>query len=183
MEGIMKTKMSVKDLALSGVLIALVFVATYFIQFQLPFSATGGLVHMGNVALFTIAMVFGSKKGAISGAFGMALFDIFSGWFVWAPGTFIVRGIMGLIIGLVYEKRAKNQANLVLVTGVAIVLSSLWMMGGYYIVEGLLYGNWIAPMGSIPGNITQISIGWIIALPLSAVLKNVKGIKGALVNE
>ena len=45
------------------------------------------------------------------------------------------------------------------------------MIGGYYITEGILYGNWISPMMSIPGNITQIAIGLILGLPIAKILK------------
>ena len=71
-----KSKNQAKDFALNGVLIALVFIATYFIQIRLPISINGGLVHLGNVVLFTIAILFGRQKGAIAGAFGMGIFDV-----------------------------------------------------------------------------------------------------------
>ena len=49
--------------------------------------------------LFIVAIVFGKEKGAIAGAVGMAIFDLSSGWALWAPFTFVVRGIMGYMIG------------------------------------------------------------------------------------
>ncbi len=172
-------KTNLRELTLNGILIALVFIATYFIQIRLPISANGGLIHAGNIALFTIAIIFGKKHGAIAGAFGMGLFDIMSGWFIWAPGTFIVRGVMGYIIGFYFEKRRQN-VSYALVALLAIITSTIWMLAGYYSVEGLLYGNWIAPIGSIPGNMTQIVIGWVVALPLSLSLRQTKLVKGGV---
>jgi len=159
------------ELALNGLLIAIVFISTYFIQFQLPFSATGGLVHVGNVALFTIAIVFGPRRGAIAGAFGMGLFDILSGWFVWAPFTFIVRGVMGFIIGMIAQKGKDSPQKSVLFSIIAILVSSVWMIAGYYATEVILYGNLLAPLNSVPGNITQITIGLMAAVPLSLSLR------------
>ncbi len=47
------------------------------------------------------------------------------------------------------------------------------MLIGYYVTEVILYGNFIVPLTSIPGNLMQVLIGLIIALPISKVLKNV----------
>lgn len=158
---------------ISALLIALVFVSTYFIQIRLPISLNGGLIHLGNTMLFVAAIVFGKKKGAIAGAFGMALFDIVSEWTAWAPFTFVVRGVMGYIIGSIANARGKNGESLTW-NIIAIVVGGLWMLLGYYITEVILYGNWYSPITSIPGNITQLVAGAILGLPLVKALKRTK---------
>jgi uncharacterized membrane protein len=162
-----------KDMVLSALLITLVFVATKFINIRLPISINGGLIHAGNTMLFLAAIVFGKRKGAIAGAFGMGLFDVLSGWIAWAPFTFIVRGIMGYIIGQIAWSNGKNGNSIVL-NIIAIVVGGIWMMTGYYFTEVILYGNWIAPFTSVPGNITQVVIGALIGLPLVIALKKTK---------
>ncbi len=162
-----------RDIVLSGILIALVFIATKFINIRLPISINGGLIHLGNVMLFMAAIVFGKKKGAVAGAFGMGLFDVVSGWMAWAPFTFIIRGVMGYMVGsIAWASSRKGDSffwNLL-----AILLSGVWMIAGYYLTEAILYGNWITPMTSIPGNIIQIVSGIIIGLPLVKALKKTK---------
>lgn len=178
----MDTKSNVsktKDLVLNGLLIALVFVATYFIQIRLPISVNGGLIHMGNVALFSIAIVFGPKRGAIAGAFGMGLFDILSGWLSWAPFTFIIRGIMGFIIGY-FAFKGKKAGKAVLYSIVGILIASIFMIGGYYLTEVILYGSWAAPLTSIAGNITQLVIGLATSIPVSVALDKVNPYKEAI---
>jgi uncharacterized membrane protein len=167
-----KANSKTRDLVLNGLLIALVFVATRFINVRLPISVNGGLIHLGNVMLFTTAIVFGGKKGAIAGAFGMGAFDVLSGWMAWAPFTFVIRGVMGLIVGGVAYSRGKKGEN-VTYNIIGILLSSVWMIGGYYATEGILYGNWITPMTSIPGNIAQLVMGLVLGVPLSVILKRV----------
>lgn len=162
-----------KDMVISALLIALVFVATRFINIRLPIAVNGGLVHLGNAMLFVAAIVFGGKKGAIAGAFGMGLFDLLSEWAIWAPATFIIRGIMGYIIGTMANSKDRNGKKF-LWNIAGIVLAAIWMVMGYYVAEGILYGNWIAPLTSIPGNITQLIIGAIIGIPLAAALKKTK---------
>lgn len=161
-----------KDIVITGLLVAMVFVATMFINIRLPISINGGLIHTGNVVLFLSAFVFGKKKGAIAGAFGMGLFDILSGWTAWAPFTFIVRGIMGYIAGSISYSNGKNGNNF-LFNLLAIIISGIWMIIGYYITEGILYGNWITPVTSIPGNITQLILG-MLSLVLTPAIKKIK---------
>lgn len=159
-----------KDLILTSLLISLVFVATFFINIRLPIAANGGLVHLGSGMLFIVAILFGPKKGAMAGAFGMALFDILSGWTLWAPFTFITRGLQGYIVGKIAFSNGKNGQSIVY-NFVAILVSIPFMLGGYYICERVLYGNWIIPFASIPGNIVQNSVGLVIAIPVCIALK------------
>lgn len=165
-----KSKFKTKEIVQTALLTALVFVATAFINIRLPFLSNGGLVHLGTVMLFITAIVFGKEKGAIAGAVGMAVFDLSSGWALWAPFTFIIRGIMGYMVGAVTWSKNRDGNNL-MVNIFAMILSGAWMIFGYYITEGILYGNWIAPVASIPGNVTQIVIGLILGLPIAKVLK------------
>ncbi|WBW99739.1 ECF transporter S component [Oceanirhabdus sp. W0125-5] len=161
-----------------GLLIAIVFVATKFIN--IPGITEGGLFHFGNVAHFTIAIIFGKRRGALSGAMGMALFDILSPWIVWAPFTFIIRLLMGGIIGHVAymnDKRGRNFAYNI----AGIVIATVIMIVGYYIAEGILYGNWIAPVQSIMPNVMQCVVGAAIALPFSTVLANAMKARGVQV--
>ncbi|ENY8960997.1 ECF transporter S component [Clostridioides difficile] len=170
MEVTAKQKFTTKDMVETSLLIALVFIATKFINIRLPISINGGLVHLGTAMLFISAIVFGSKKGALSGAIGMSLFDLISGWTLWAPFTFIVRGVMGYLLGKIAWVNGNNGNNF-LINVIGICVSSIWMLFGYYITEVILYGNFIVPLTSIPGNLMQVLIGLIIALPISKVLK------------
>lgn len=162
-----------KDMIISSLLISLVFIATKFINIRLPISVNGGLIHLGNAMLFMSAIIFGNRKGAVAGAFGMGLFDILSGWMAWAPFTFIIRGVMGYIIGSIANAKGRN-GNVLLWNLTGIILSGIWMIAGYYLTEVILYGNWISPVTSIPGNIIQIVVGAIIGIPLAIALKRTK---------
>ena len=164
------TSVKVRDMIETSLLIALVFVATAFINIRLPITANGGIVHLGTAVLFISSIVFGRKKGAIAGAVGMGLFDITSGWIIWAPATFIIRGFMGYVLGTVAYSRGK-KGNSLLYNILGIIISGIIMISGYYITEIIFYGNILAPLTSIPGNFIQIAVGGIVAVPLSKVLK------------
>lgn len=157
----------VKELAITGLCIALVFVATVFINLRLPIGQ-GGLIHLGNVPLFLAAIIFGKRVGALSGAIGMGLFDLMGGWTPWAPATFIIVGLMGYTVGVIAEKKDNTLGYLL-----AILAACVIKVVGYYIAEVLIYGNWVAPVLSIPGNLIQIGVAAVIVLPIAAMLKKI----------
>lgn len=154
-----------KELVITGLSIALVFVATMCINIRLPIGQ-GGLIHLGNVPLFLVAIVFGKKIGALAGAFGMGLFDLMGGWTPWAPATFIIVGLMGYLVGVIAAKK-DDFVGYVLAIAVACAVK----VAGYYIAEALIYGNWVQPVLSVPGNLIQIGVAAVVVLPVAGVLK------------
>jgi len=102
----------------------------------------------------------------------MAFFDLFSGWAAWAPFTFVIVGAMGFLAGLISEKvPGKRELVYTLAVAVALIIKIV----GYYFTEVILYGNWIQPFGSIPGNVMQVVIAGIIVVPLAGRLKKRAG--------
>lgn len=157
---------NIRMMTITALGIALTFVATAFINIRLPIAANGGLIHLGNVVLFVMATLFGKKIGAISAGVGMALFDLMGGWVIWAPFTLVIVGLMGFVVGLITEKK-KSIVRFVLAVVAALAIKVV----GYYIAEGIIYSNWIAPAASIPGNLIQVTAGAVIACPVIEVLK------------
>ncbi|KAA9021996.1 ECF transporter S component [Niallia endozanthoxylica] len=160
------------DLILTSMLVALVFVSTVFLNIKLPITANGGLVHLGTAMLFIASILFGPKKGALAGAIGMGLFDMVGGWLVWAPITIVARGLQGYLVGKIAWSKGRN-GNSIGMNITAAIVSMPFMIAVYYIGEGILYGNWVAPLASIPGDIVQNVLGLLIAIPVCAALKKV----------
>lgn len=46
----------------------------------------------------------------------------------------------------------------------AIAAACVIKVVGYYIAESIIYGNWIAPVTSIPGNLVQIGVAAVVVL-------------------
>lgn len=159
---------SIRFITVTALFIALTYVFTAFINVRLPITANGGLIHLGNVPLFICAILFGKKSGAIAGGVGMGLFDLLSGWTAWAPFTFLIVGLMGFAVGTITEKHHGFWWN-TLAIGVACFIKVV----GYYIAEGILYGNWIAPVASIPGNLVQIGVAAVIVLLIVGQLQKI----------
>ena len=107
-----------------------------------------------------------------TGAVGMGLFDLISGWVLWAPFTFVIVGLMGYAVGKITENK-KSVSRYTLAFAVALVIKIV----GYYVAEWLIYGNIVAPLQSVPGNIIQIVFASILVLiaikPLEIAAKRV----------
>lgn len=149
----------VKSLAITAICLVLVYVFTAVVNIRLPFAPNGGLVHLGNVPLFVAAILFGKRTGMIAGGIGMGLFDLLSGWTLWAPFTLVIVGCMGFVVGAITEKR-KNMSFIVL----ALIAACAIKIVGYYFAEVVIYGNWVVPFTSIPGNLIQIGVAAVITL-------------------
>ncbi len=162
------SKETLKSMILSAVFIASTYIFTAFVNIRVPIGGNGGLIHLGNVPLFIAAIVFGKKTGALAGSFGMAAFDLLSGWTLWAPFTFIIVGSMGYVTGAMTEKHHGFFWNFVAM-GCAMIIKVV----GYYIAEGIIYGNWITPALSIPGNLIQVGTAMVIVLLCVEQLRNV----------
>ena len=164
------------NLILTSMLIALVFVSTLLLNIRLPIAANGGLVHLGTAMLFIASILFGPKKAALAGAIGMGLFDLFSGWTLWAPFTIVARGLQGYIVGKIAWSNGRNGSSLPF-NLLAMIISIPVMLSVYYLSEGIIWGNWITPLASIPGNIIQNIVGIIVAIPVCVALKKVSFFK------
>ena len=90
-----------------------------------------------------------------------ACFDLLSGWTLWAPFTLIIVGIMGFTVGKITEDhKHQNMKWYVIAIAAACVIKVV----GYYIAEVIIYGNPLAPVSSIPGNLVQIGVAAVIVL-------------------
>lgn len=158
-----------REMVIDALFIAMTFVATWLINIRLPLIGTGGLIHLGNVPMLAGAMLFGRRTGAVCGAFGMALFDVMSGWAAWAPFTFVIVGTMGYTVGWFAEKKPITNAHINNV--VSVICAIIIKVVGYYFAEVFLIGNWVAPLGSIPGNIIQVGVAGVLVLAVIQQLR------------
>ena len=119
----------IRRLALGGVLSALVLLMTYLIK--LPVPATGGYVHPGDGVIFLAAILLG-PYAALIGAVGSALADLLGGYFVYILPTFLIKGAMGAVAGLMARRKTplRNALVFTLCEGIMVL--------GYFLFEGFL---------------------------------------------
>lgn len=163
----------VRDLVITSLFIALVYVFTWIVKIQLPFSPNGGLIHLGNVPFFLAAIFFDKRVGMTAGALGMGLFDLTSGWILWSPMTVISALIMGYILNKMNYKKYTLKSLIL-----SFVLVALVKVVVYYIGEIFILSSFVAPLASIPGNLIQIAVSSVIVLvilkPMEKVFNSIK---------
>ena len=89
------------ELALTGVMAALSFVAYLF--FRVPFYG-GSSFHLGNTFTALAAMLMDGVSGGLAGAIGLALADILAGDPGYAITTFVLKFIIGVVCGAVAHR-------------------------------------------------------------------------------
>ncbi|MDU2503568.1 MAG: ECF transporter S component [Peptoniphilus harei] len=163
----------VRDLVVTSLFIALVYVFTWIVKIQLPFSPNGGLIHLGNVPFFLAAIFFDKRVGMTAGALGMGLFDLTSGWILWSPMTVISALIMGYILNKMNYKKYTLKSLIL-----SFILVALVKVVVYYIGEIFILSSFAAPLASIPGNLIQIGVSSVIVLvllkPMEKVFNSIK---------
>ena len=161
--GKLMKKTDIKTLARTSVLTAIVFVTTFAITIPLGF----GYFNMGDTAVFLTGLLLGPKYAFLAAGIGSSLADYTAGYMFYIPSTFILKGIMALLASRASEKAFGLRVTYMFAGGIIMIL-------GYYVTEGLIYGNWIAPIYNLPWNTIQFSLGIVISLILYKQLKRFK---------
>jgi len=78
---------------------------------KIPVPGIRGYFNVGDVVIMTSALLLGRKYGAYIGAIGPALADLFLGYAVFVPITFVVKGIEGYPKGLQPEEYDSSTAS------------------------------------------------------------------------
>lgn len=152
----------VKSITKTGIMAALVFLATFIIKIPSP----NGYTHLGDCLIFVAVLILGTKRGAFAGGMGAALADLMGGYTQWILPTFFIKAIMAIIMGsITYKMFPKLRFG--------------WLIGAILggIVQIILYTTAKIPMYGIayaitrmPGLTLQTIFGVIIAAVIIAVL-------------
>ena len=109
----------------------------------------------------------------LSAGIGSAIADILSGAYaVYAPATFVVKGVMVLVAYFVYKLLSKKMRPM----GARIIgggLAEIIMILGYFVFEGLLYG-FVPSLKNIPANAVQGIAGLVIGMLLFKLFEKIK---------
>lgn len=157
-------KSNTKKLTITALFTALICVATFLVKIPTP--AVGGYIHMGDAFVILSGIVLG-PLGSIASALGSALADLVSGYALYMPITFVIKGIMALITGIIWYKNTSKSRNNFVRCILCGVIAALIMVGGYLGFELIIYGK--AAFLNVPFNLIQGLSGIVvsaISLPL-----------------
>ena len=164
------------NLTLATVFAALVFVVTSQIP-PIPIPATGGYFNLGEATIYIAALLLGPFVGAFSGGVGAGLADIYLGYGLFAPGTLIIKGVEGAIVGFLNIKLKKPVPNPTVRAIISVIAGGTAIVVGYFLYETLLAMLFpsleIYAIAEIPLNIAQMLIGLIIAVPIMHAVQRI----------
>ena len=155
----------------SAMLAALICVATMVIKIPSP---VGGYANAGDALVLLAGFVLPPHFAFLSAAVGSALADLFSGYVIYAPATFIIKGAVALAMCYSSRRSPKGSVFSLAIDG---LIAEVVMVGGYLLYESFLYG--FAPsLLNVSINAVQGVVGIILSIPLikiySHVSRNIK---------
>ena len=98
----------IKKLALAALFAALSYIGFQVFRFDIPVGTEKTAFHLGNTFVALGALFIGGAMGGSAGAVGLTIADLTSGYATSAPKTFILKLLIGLIVGLVAHKGFKK---------------------------------------------------------------------------
>lgn len=155
----------------AALLAALVCVATMLIKIPSPLK---GYLNLGDCVVLFAGWMMPPLYGFLAAGIGSALADLFSGYAVYIPATFTIKGLMALTAYGVFKMiRYKMNAGVSwLISG---ALAELVMVLGYYFFEGCLYGFGAAAV-NIPANAAQGAAGVVFGIILIKAFEKNKNV-------
>lgn len=150
-----------KKIVMAALMAALACVATMIIKIPSPLK---GYLNLGDCIVLVTGWMMSPAYGFLAAGLGSALADMFSGYVIYAPATFVIKGLMALIAFYGFKLIHKKLGNLPsrIISGVA---AEILMILGYFVFEGFLYG--FGPsLVNIPANGAQGIAGLIIGVVL-----------------
>lgn len=147
--------------ALAAVVGAAVAVATMAISFPVGI----GYLNFGEVIIYTAAFLFGGTIGGLGGGVGAAAADLILGFPMYAPITFVAKGIEGFVVGRLAGASLRRKA-------IAVAAGAPVMIVAYFLARLVFEGFPAAIFQELPIDVLQAVVGFVIAVPLSRVLED-----------
>lgn len=166
----MKTK--TQKIVIAAMLAALTCIATMIIKIPSPLK---GYLNLGDCVVLLSGWLLSPLYGFLAAGLGSGLSDLISGYGVYVPATFIIKGVMAIAayFGFRFLQNKVTNISARIVSG---IVAELIMVFGYYVFEGFLYG-FGASLVNIPANAVQGVAGLIIGTILVKIFEKSKIIK------
>lgn len=158
----------VKRVCITGLMAALVCVATAFIK--MPTGINSGYLHFGDSMIYLAGCLLG-PWASLAAAIGGALADVISGAPQWAPATAVIKALNAVPFILVC--RNTNHKIITKWTVPMTIVSGLITIDGYLLAEGVMY-SFPTAITSVPFSCIQAVGSAIVFIIVGAVLDKIK---------
>ncbi len=120
----------------------------------LPVPITNGYLNLGDVGVYAAVGVVGGVWGVLAAAVGSMLSDFILAYAVYAPATFVIKGLAALF-ALVLLRRAKGFFRFV-----CLIACGVFIAAGYFLFEGVFVcDSFAAALINVPANLLQGVVG------------------------
>lgn len=157
-----------KRLVFSALFAALTCIATLLIRIPMP--GAQGYLHPGDVFVILSGLFLGPIPGFFAAGIGSCLADLIGGYAIYAPASFFLKGLSALCCALLYAHLGKKNKTLGLIF--CGIINLLFVTGGYFCYESLIYGVPAAVPGVI-GNCMQGIAGLALTCILYPILHSI----------
>ncbi|MBQ3379579.1 MAG: ECF transporter S component [Clostridia bacterium] len=157
----------IKRTVMISLFAALVCVATMVIRIPSP---TGGYINPGDAVVLLASFLLGPVWGAVAAAIGSAMADIFSGYAVYAPATFIIKGLMALAAGNIVMIMKNRKTLSMLIAG---IIAEAIMIVGYLVFTAFVLGLGAGALAEVSGNLVQGIFGIVAGSALYGALMKI----------
>lgn len=154
----------IKLMCIAGVFTAVVYVFTAYLHIP----SHTGYTHVGDGFIYLAACLLPMPYAIFVGAGGALLADCLTGYAMWAPGSVIIKTVAVLFFSS-HTKKIISGRNML-----ALIPACLICIGGYYLYESIITGNFVAPLSGIPGYITQSVLSSILFVVLGFAFDKLK---------
>ncbi len=163
-------KAKIKKIVISAMLASLTCVATMIIKIPTPLQ---GYANLGDCIVLLSAFLLPVSYGFCAAAIGSALADVLSGYAMYAPASFVIKGLMVIVVYFIYKQFIKNGQKKLLGKIISGFVAEVVMVAGYFVFEGFLYG-FGAVLVNIPTNAVQGVVGLIMGVLLINIFEKNK---------
>jgi len=171
-------KSSVRKLAVTGVLAALVFAASWL---RVPPGGTAFVIHLGNVMCILSGLLLGGFFGGCAAGIGSFLFDLSNpAYIASAPFTLAFKFLMAYVTGRLAYAGGKSGESLRRNTAagaagaaayIALYLTKRWFYD-YRLLEGLSTGPALVKLAAnASSSVINAAIAVAVAVPLHRAIK------------
>lgn len=163
----MPQKNRTKNLAISGILAAMIFVFTYLVRIPVPGNSAGAYMNIGDSIIYCAGMLVGAPWAAAASGIGSIFSDVLVGGGIYIPATLIIKALMGFVCAIIMKKSKFPGFVMACILGGAI------MVAGYFIFEWFAFG-WAYSTGTLIFNLIQWVAGVAGAVALYYPVKRIR---------
>ncbi len=137
------SRIYIESISMIAIFTALNIIITIFAVIKI--NNGQGYVNLSDVLIMTLSSTLHPVIGGLVGGISSCIADVSLGYGIYAPFSFIIKTLEGLLIGYLIRIVAKyNKKVALIVSPFIILIGGVFMSAGYFFLEYFLYGLSVA---------------------------------------